>query len=74
MMCSLLTCVDEATRCSLAKLFRFIRQCDLHDPGNVARGCLDADSVRRDQLKEQHRNCVTQQQQMIPPTPCKYLG
>ena len=62
MMSFLLTCVDEASGCSLAKLFRFIRQCDLHNPRNVARGCLDSDSMRRDQLREKHRNHVTQQQ------------
>lgn len=45
------TCVDEAPRCAFAELFGFVGQRDLHDPGDVARGGLDSDGVRRDQLR-----------------------
>lgn len=66
-MCCPCTCVDEASRSSLAELFRFVRQCDLHNPGDVPRRRLDTDSVWCDQLRIQHGKRVTKQQQMIPP-------
>lgn len=50
------TCVDEAPRCPLAELFRFVGERDLHDPWDVARGRLDTDGVGRDQLRERERN------------------
>lgn len=55
-MCCLNTCVDKASRCSLAELFWFIWQCDLNDPRDVSRRCLDADSVWCNQLKNMTGN------------------
>lgn len=73
-MCCLNTCVDEASRGSLAELFRLIRQCDLHNPRDVSRGCLDTDSVRCDQLRNRTENRHKKSHQIIPPMNCKYLG
>lgn len=39
------TCVDEASRRSLAELFGLIRECDLNNSGDVSRGCLDTNGV-----------------------------
>uniref|UniRef100_A0A8C3UCJ2 Secreted protein n=1 Tax=Catharus ustulatus TaxID=91951 RepID=A0A8C3UCJ2_CATUS len=48
--CQAPTCVNEPAWCSFAELFGFVGQCHLHHAGDVPRGRLDADGVRRDQL------------------------
>lgn len=73
-MCCLNTCVDEASRRSLAELFGFIRQCDLHDPRDVSRRCLHTDGVRCDQLRNRTEIMSPKRQQITPPMHCKYLG
>ena len=47
------TCINEPSWCALAELFRFVRQSDLHDPGNVSGRRLHPDGMRRDQLQEE---------------------
>lgn len=47
------TRVDEASRCSFAELFRFIRQRDLDDSRDVPRRRLNTDGVRCNQLRNE---------------------
>lgn len=47
------TRVDEASRCSFAELFRFIRQRDLDNPRDVPRRRLNTDGVRCNQLRNE---------------------
>lgn len=51
-----LTNINEASRLTFAKLFTFIRQCDLNDTGNMAWRCLNTNRMRCYQFTPyQHR-------------------
>lgn len=45
------TCVDEASGCAFAELFGFVRQRDLHHPGDVSGWRLHTNGMRGDQLR-----------------------
>lgn len=47
------TRVDEASRCSFAELFRFIRQRDLDNSRDVPGRRLNTDGVRCNQLRNE---------------------
>lgn len=66
------TCVNEAPGGSLTELLRFVRQCDLHDPRDVARRRLDSYSMWSDQLSVKYKKRKTVSQTALCML-CKYL-
>lgn len=56
----MVTCVNEAPRCSFAELFGFVGQRDFHHPWDVPGRGLHTDGVRSDQLERNRENYCNQ--------------